>query len=516
MAQSLFTSSRVARIALLTALISAASAPAWPQAAGAEDSNKDIADSVRELRTQVEELRAAVADMKAEASQYRTESEQLRGELQALRTELATQNNAVTSTAAATPPTTTAEDQRLSALEDTTQVLQSEVRTQYQSKLESASKYRVRFSGLVLVNLFGNRGAVDNLDIPTYAAATAAYGSTSTFGATVRQSELGFEVFGPQIAGAKTSGEVHFDFGGGFPAAAIDGINTGLVRLRTADVRLDWDHTSVIIGQDNLFISPGSPTSFASLVIPSLGYSGNLWAWTPQIRIEHKVDLTPEQNLIFQAGILDNITGERSYSSIRQGQAGESSGQPAYAVRTGWSELIHDRPMSVGVSGYYSRQDWGNYRQTDGWAISGDLRVPLGQRLELSGEMFRGRSIGGLGGAVGQSVIFSGDPSNPGSLFRPVNAIGGWSQLKYTANSKLEFNGAFGLDNPFSSDIHAFASPIGPYQTVIAANRSEMVNFIFRPRADLLLSGEYRHLRTNQLNILNTADQVNLTMGVLF
>jgi hypothetical protein len=42
------------------------------------------------------------------------------------------------------------------------------------------------------------------------------------------------------------------------------------------------------------------------------------------------------------------------------------------------------------------------------------------------------------------------------------------------------------------------------------------MNFIFRPRSDLLLSGEYRHLRTSQIGVINDADQVNLVMGVLF
>src|SRR6185437_4840499 len=108
-------------------------------------------------------------------------------------------------------------EQRVSALEETNQVTQSETRTLYQSKVESASKYRVRLSGLVLLNLFHDNGAVDNQDVPSYASSTAAYGATSTFGATMRQTEIGLEVFGPELAGAKTSGQVNLDFGGGFP-----------------------------------------------------------------------------------------------------------------------------------------------------------------------------------------------------------------------------------------------------------------------------------------------------------
>ena len=148
----------------------------------------------------------------------------------------------------------------------------------------------------------------------------------------------GLKFLVPQFTVPRLVGRVQFDFGGGFPNGALDGINTGIVRLRTASVRLDWQNTSIVAGQDNLFISPNSPTSFASLLTPSFGYSGNLWAWTPQLRIEHKFALTENQNIAVQAGILDNLTSEYAYGVHRQPQAGESSGQPAYAFRTDGTE----------------------------------------------------------------------------------------------------------------------------------------------------------------------------------
>jgi regulator of replication initiation timing len=484
-----------------------------------ESPDKALVDSVQELRSQVQELRTAVAEIRTEASQYRAESEELRREIDSLRRAAPATGTAASSQAAAgTQPAAAPANlpQRPSTDEETIQLLQNEIRTQYQTKIESGSKYRVRLSGLALVNLFSDHGSTDNADFPTYAAPTDRYGSRSSFGATLRQSELGLEVFGPQVGGAKTSGQIQFDFGGGFPAGALDGVNTGLVRMRTADVRFDWEHTSIIAGQDSLFISPLSPTSFASLVIPSFGYTGNLWAWTPQVRVEHRFDLSGDQNLTIQAGIMDNVTGERSFGTRREPQAGESSGQPAYAVRTSWNRLHDGRPFGIGASGYYSRQNWGYGWTVDGWAVGTDWRIPLPSRFELSGEFYRGRAVGGLGGGIGQSILFSGNPLDPASDFRPVDSAGGWSQLKFSATSRLEFNGAFGVDSPFASSIHAFASPVSYYPSVLAANRSDMVNFIYRPRSDLLFSGEYRHLRTTHVGSLDTADQVNMMMGVLF
>jgi len=173
----------------------------------------NLAESVKELREQVQELRSAVADMKSEAAQYRSESAELRKELETLRSSAAGQQTQ-TGPAVAAPAAAenTPLDGRAGSLEETTQLLQSEIRGQYQTKVESASKYRVRLSGLALLNLFHNGGLVDNLDFPTYAAPKPEYGPNSSFGATLRQSELGLEVFGPELAGARTSGEIQMDF----------------------------------------------------------------------------------------------------------------------------------------------------------------------------------------------------------------------------------------------------------------------------------------------------------------
>src|SRR5437764_14851124 len=70
--------------------------------------------------------------------------------------------------AVAAPATSGSVEQRLSSLEDTTQLLNSRVDDQYQTKVASASKYRVRLSGIALLNTFSNRGVTDNQDIPSW------------------------------------------------------------------------------------------------------------------------------------------------------------------------------------------------------------------------------------------------------------------------------------------------------------------------------------------------------------
>jgi hypothetical protein len=505
-----------------------ASAPRGQQADAQQ--TEALTAAVHDLQDQVRELRAAVAEVRSEAAQYRAETNELRKELQETRSQFASAVTPAQSSSyggvSVPPPTSNPSqervngetvDNRIDALEETMQLLNSKLNDQYQTKVESASKYRVRLSGIVLLNLFDNRGTSDSTDVPTWATPSGPLDPKGTFGASLRQSELGLEIFGPRLAGARTAGNLQFDFSGGFPNT-FNGVNFGLVRLRIASMRMDWEHTSIVAGQDNAFVSPLSPTSFASLAVPALGYAGNLWGWIPQVRVEHRFDFSRGQNLTLQGGILDNLTGEQPYDSfLRAPSAGERSSQPGYGTRVAWTRNILGRPMTLGAAGYYSRQDWGFNRHIDGWAGMADWEIPLVPRVSLSGEFYRGLAIGGLAGGFGRSVLFSGDPNLANTQVRGLDSTGGWSQLKFKASAKLEFNGAFGLDNPFTEDLRAFSSPQSYFLPTLAQNRGSLMNFIYRPRSDLLFSAEYRHLRTFFINgSSDTAEQVNLTMGFLF
>ena len=60
-------------------------------------------------------------------------------------------------------------EERVSSLEESSQLLSSKLDDQYQTKVEAASKYRVRLSGIVLLNLFSNHGRMDSQETPTWA-----------------------------------------------------------------------------------------------------------------------------------------------------------------------------------------------------------------------------------------------------------------------------------------------------------------------------------------------------------
>jgi hypothetical protein len=114
-------------------------------------------------------------------------------------------------------------------------------------------------------------------------------------------------------------------------------------------------------------------------------------------------------------------------------------------------------------------------------------------------------------------VLFNGPLSDPATSVRPLNSMGGWAQLKVIPAPKIEFNGAAGQDNPFARDLRLFANSQSYLNPSLSRNRAGLVNFVYRPRSDLLFSAEFRRLRTFEINNdSQTANHVNLAMGFLF
>src|SRR5262249_314057 len=149
---------------------------------------------------------------------------------------------------------------------------------------------------------------------------------------------------------------------------------------------------------------------------------------TPQVQVERRFAVSETGNFSIQGGVLDPLTGEYPTGYNRTPTAGERSGVPGFASRFGFQKSAGDQVLGAGVGGYYSRENWGYNRAVDSWAATGDWDIPLGKWFSLSGEFYRGRSIGGLGAGASGSVLYAGSVY---TAVVPLDSIGGWSQFKY-------------------------------------------------------------------------------------
>src|SRR5882757_3760136 len=501
---------------MMQASLRAQSPNAIPVSALPSSSTPD-AHSV-ELERKLEAISSALAVTHQQLEQSQQEMEQLREELAQIKKLLAaTHSGAVQSTGNSVDAAKTAA--AIEALQEEQQTIEAQVKVHDQTKVESSSKYPLHVTGLLLFNSFINRGSVDNIDLP--GAAINSQNNTTgngSAGATFRQTILGLQGYGPRIAGARTSADVNLDFFAGLAYASY-ATSAGTVRMRTASINFDWPHDSIQAGLVVPLISPLSPTSYAMVAEPALAGAGNLWTWAPQLRYAHQIPLQSGRRVQLEAGLWDPPTAGYSTNELfRTPSPGEASKQPGYESRVSYGTFAGEHPLQIGVGGYYSRQSYPTNQGVDTWAATTDFRVPLGARFEVSGEGYRGRGLGGLGGGVYKDVLYGIYESTGLNAYRGLNAIGGWTQLKARFTKSLEANASIGLDNGFAEDFHEFVFPPTATATQLRA-RNKMVfgNLIFRPKTYLILSPEYRRIWTWPIRgTVNTADIFTLPAGYQF
>jgi hypothetical protein len=458
---------------------------------------------VAQLSQELQQTRADLAESKRQI-------EELRQSLEALRKQVETGHTTEAAPAAAPEPTAAAADQDAS-------FLAAKIAEIHQDKVESASKYPVKISGLVLFNSYWNKGTLDIQDLPSLALESYPGAPSPGIGATLRQTTLGVEAHGPKVFGAHTSADAEIDFAGGNPTTSFGGA-TGLLRLRTAKISLDWTNTSLTVGQDSLFFSPLSPTSYASVFEPAMSWSGNLWVWTPGIEVTHSISLGETSSLVLQGGVLDPLTEEQPTFEGRDPTAGEASRAPAVAGRIAFdrSKDAH-YPITIGFGGYRAQQQYGAFPTVASWTLNSDIKAGFGSHVEISGEWYRGQAVGGLGGGIWTSVVYP-ESSGPYTAIQPLRSTGGWAQLKVIPARRFEINGAYGQDENYGQDLRVFATSFtGAGFPAMQKNRTDLVNFIYKPTAVLLFAVEWRHLFTVPPGAAgNSGDHLNFAAGVHF
>jgi TolA-binding protein len=474
-----------------------------------------------ELERKLEAISSALAVTHQQLEQSQQEMEQLREELAQIKRLLAaTQSGSGESSSsgsaldAARTTAATIED-----LQEQQQTTEAQVKVHDQTKVESSSKYPLHVTGLILFNSFVNRGSVDNIDLPEAALSnqTNTTGNGSA-GATFRQTILGLQGSGPRVAGARTSADVDLDFFAGLAYSSY-ATSAGTVRMRTASINFDWTYDSVQAGLVAPLISPLSPTSYAMIAEPALAGAGNLWTWAPQLRYAHQIPLQSGRRVQLEFGLWDPPTAGYSTNQLfRVPSPGEASKQPGYESRVSYGTFAGEHPFQIGFSGYYSRQSYSGNQRVDSWAATTDWRLPLGARFEVSGEGYRGKALGGLGGGVYKDVLFGIYASTGLNAYRGLNAAGGWTQLKARFTQSLEANASIGLDNGYAGDFHEFTfSPTVTATQLRARNKMVFGNLIFKPKTNLILSPEYRRIWTWPIyGTVNTADIFTLSAGYQF
>lgn len=399
-------------------------------------------------------------------------------------------------------------------------VQQAEIAVHEQAKVETRSRYNLKLGGLALFNTFENDGAVDSIDVPAIAIARAPGVSHGSLGASVRQSLITLDATGPQFWGARTYANVQMDFFGGLSTADYTS-TAGTVRMRAASIETQWPGLSVHGGLERLLISQSSPTSYASLAEPAMAWSGNLWAWVPQITADKTFNLGDSNQLLLSAALADiPDPGPNSSQYVRLASAAEKSRHPGVEARTGYAWSAN-HASQIAFGGYISPHSYGQNGNVDAWAALADWHIMLPWRFALSGEAYKGQALGGLGGGAFKDVAiasyYDGEDEPESTKAVGLRDEGGWAQLKFHPRDFFELNSAFGQDNDSAAQMRADGVSLANPYSGLARNQTFLGNVVFRPRASFLLSFEFRKLRSWQLvSPLNAAQILSLSAGYEF
>jgi hypothetical protein len=453
--------------------------------------------SQEKLERQVEQLTEALSRTQAQVEESQRQLEEMRRQVASLRQQMADAGAAAAATSEAGQLTKAVDEIR-----ERQAMQESQIATHEQTKVETESKYSLKLSGLILLNGFVNTQQVDVAATPSVALPGA--GST---GASVRQTMLGLDARGPHLFGARSHADVQVDFDGGSqPGSSATGTYNGdLLRLRTAHAALDWEHTELFFSYDRPLVSPHTPDSLTAFAVPALAWSGNLWVWNPQIGLTYDISLSTTQRLSLQAALIDVsnppalYSSTSTYTTATPPTTAEQSRWPGVETRFALLGVDQEHGAQIGLGGFFAPHRTSGGTDFDSWAGTLDLRQPLPGRMELAGSFYRGQALGGLGGGAYKDYLAGTNPNNPAiKYFQVLDDVGGWAQWKLRASDRLEFNGAFGIDNVPAGQVRPFTGSSTAIYQNLARNRTFTGNMIFSPSAYLLFSLEYRHLESSQ------------------
>jgi len=473
--------------------------------------------------TDKDEMAKRLAQMQQQLDAQQKQLDEYRTALKALQQQLQT----ATAAGAGTNPADAATlQQAVTDIREEQSVQQAEIAVHEQAKVETRSRYNMRIGGLILFNAFANDGAVDSVDVPVIAEQKVDEASNGSLGASLRQTLLTLDVNGPRFWGAHSYANLQMDFFGDLSTNDYTS-SAGSLRMRAASLQLAWPSANIHAGLERLLIAPSSPTSYATIGEPALAWSGNLWAWVPQLTVEKTFSAGDSGQVSFAGALLDvPDPGPSANSYLRNATAGESSRYPGSEARIGYgwgtSQSGQTTPANtIAMSGYWSPHSYGEYGSVDAWAGTFDWRFALPWRFSFTGSAYKGAVLGGLGGGAFKDVAAYSYQRGPGGpvVYRlvPLRDEGGWAQLKFHPVTWFEANEAFGQDNDSAQQMRYAHVPVTDPYTGLARNQTFLTNVIFRPTNSFLLSLEYRKLRSWQLiSPANQAQIFGLAAGFEF
>lgn len=307
------------------------------------------------------------------------------------------------------------------------------------------------------------------------------------FNATARETRFGFNLSGPQVAGADLTGKLEVDFYG-----AAGANNKANIMLRHAYGKMNWaeKQTAFTFGQTWDIVAPLNPTTLNYTV---LWWTGNAGYRRAQMRYGQGFDVGSTKMLV-EAGIFDNA-GDSTLTNTTGGTAEA----PTLQARVGatiptWAQA----PTTVGVSAHVGemRDNSAGSERAKTEAIYLDLKMPVLNWLTMMGEVYNGRNMSQFNGGAGNGLDGSagGNSSNPD---QEIGSTGYWLMGSMGPWNDVNINVGGGFDNPNENQMTAAPATSASRRI---QNQCIFVNFLWKLDTHLTLGLELSNWQTQYMN----------------
>jgi hypothetical protein len=312
-------------------------------------------------------------------------------------------------TASTPPPAAAAATEEAPKLtpEDRLDIVERRLEEQAQTKVETSQKFPVRLAGMVLFNAFANSKQNGGADYPIIAGPTGA----GHDGATVRQTIIGLEFQDPSaVLGGKVHGSVYMDF--------FAGANNNAMRIRTANIQLDWKSRTIAAGLEKPIFNPREPSSLAQVGISPLTGAGNLWLWLPQVRFEQDVKFTGSTGVRAQIGAVQT----RELGAYSGPVTAEGS-RPGLEGRFNFYHRLDDERRLETAVGFHTSTTHAAGTSIPSNLVSVDWFFNPWKRVEFNGAFYSGTNVAHLGSGTRQGF------GAYGRYIYGIGSTGGWGQV---------------------------------------------------------------------------------------
>lgn len=342
-----------------------------------------------------------------------------------------------------------------------------------------SSKYGLGFYGYFKLDALHNSGLTSHQEIPFWVRPDTGTNGGS-FDMTAKETRLGMNFAGPEVAGGKVTGKLELDFYGNINTPASLSTNHAFApRSRHAYINWDFGDWSLLAGKtwEPYIIEIPQTLNFSYY-----NFMGQLGLRKTQLRATKKIGEGTE--LI--GAFLEPVGGV--HGADLDGDLQDDASDAEFPVISGKFlqkiPSLTDKPGRFGISFVYGQENIdlppvGDRTNYDAWAVVSAFNLPLTDWLAWKSSIYTGENLDSYWGNIGQGINLAAQTEIAGQ--------GGWSQLQFKPNEKNSLNIGFSVDNPADKDLSAGGR---------TRNESYLINYYHSFHPSLLFGIEYMKQKT--------------------